>query len=159
MPHPSPEPSPTPPYWQHCGHGATPEDPVGCRGIYLPGPDHAACLAHLADADRDAYLSGLTPGTDIDHRGTPFTEALLDDLLNALRDPATGHPRLGVARFEWATFQGDAMFEWATFEGDAAFRAATFERNAVFGAATFQDDVRFESVTFQGDAVFEAATV
>lgn len=29
-------------------------DPIGCRGIHVPG--HTACLAHVADADRDAYL-------------------------------------------------------------------------------------------------------
>jgi hypothetical protein len=60
-----------PPTWPHCAHGADPAaDPVGCRGIHVPG--HTACLAHLADADRDAYLAALTPGANIDHRGTTF---------------------------------------------------------------------------------------
>ncbi|MGQ7750314.1 pentapeptide repeat-containing protein [Streptomyces sp. WC2508] len=156
MSHPSPEPSSTPPSWLPCGHGTTPEDQVGCRGIDVPG--HTACLAHLADADRDAYLSGLTPGTDIDHRGTTFTEPLLDALLDALRDPATRYPRLGDARFTSATFQGDAEFEFATFQGEARFQSATFKGDAVFGAAAFQGDVGFRSATFKGDAVFEAAT-
>jgi hypothetical protein len=66
MTHPSPEPPP----WPHCSHGAAPEDPVGCRGIHVPG--QSACLAHLTDTDRDAYLATLTPGSDIDKRGTPF---------------------------------------------------------------------------------------
>ncbi|WP_421110860.1 pentapeptide repeat-containing protein [Streptomyces sp. NEAU-S77] len=156
MPHPSPEPSPTPPDWPHCGHGAAPEDPVGCRGIHAPG--HTACLAHLADADRDAYLDGLTPGADIDHRGTSFTEPLLDALLDVLLDPATGHPCLGEARFDSATFQGDARFVRATFQGHAWFDSATFQGLAWFDSATFQGLARFESVTFQSYARFDSAS-
>ncbi|GAB2987557.1 hypothetical protein GCM10023080_061550 [Streptomyces pseudoechinosporeus] len=156
MSHPSPEPALTPPAWPHCGHGTTTEDPVGCRGIHVPG--HTTCLAHLDDADRDAYLAGLTPGADIDHRGTPFTEPLLDALLVALRDPATGHPRLGIAGFESATFQGDARFGSATFQGDARFGSATFQGRAGFGSATFQGDAGFGSATFQGVAWFRSAT-
>ncbi|MEU1784812.1 pentapeptide repeat-containing protein [Streptomyces sparsogenes] len=146
-----------PPTWPHCAHGADPAaDPVGCRGIHVPG--HAACLAHLADADRDAYLADLTPGTDIDHRGTPFTGPLLNALLDALRDPATGHARLGTAWFESATFQGDARFWSATFQGHAGFGSATFQSGAWFESATFQSDAGFWSATFQGDAVFESVT-
>jgi uncharacterized protein YjbI with pentapeptide repeats len=145
--------TPEPPTWPHCAHGADPAaDPIGCRGIHVPG--HTACLAHLNDTDRDAYLAGLTPGTDIDHRGTPFTEPLL----NALHDPTTGHPRLGTAKFESATFEGDAWFGSAAFEGEAQFRSATFEGAAGFELATFQGDVGFELATFQGDVGFELAT-
>ncbi|MEU1465595.1 pentapeptide repeat-containing protein [Streptomyces sp. NPDC005727] len=159
---PSP-PNPSPPSRRRCGHGA---DPVGCHGIHVPG--HTACLAHLGDADRDAYLAGLIPGADIDHSGTPFTEPLLDAVLDALRDPATGHPRLGVARFEAATFQGYAGFDSATFEGaagfelaafqdDAGFRSATFQGYAWFQSATFEHDARFEQAVFEHDAWFEQA--
>ncbi|WP_461066519.1 pentapeptide repeat-containing protein [Streptomyces pseudoechinosporeus] len=156
MPHPSPEPSPTPPAWPHCGHGTTTEDPIGCRGIHVPG--HTACLAHLDDADRNAYLAGLTPGSDIDHRGTTFTGPLLHALLNALHDPATGHPRLGGAVFASAIFQGNAEFSSATFERGARFGSATFERDAGFGSVTFQGDAEFESATFERGAEFESAT-
>ncbi|MFE2711945.1 pentapeptide repeat-containing protein [Streptomyces mirabilis] len=156
MPHPSPEPSPTPPDWPHCGHGTSPEDPVGCRGIHVSG--HTACLAHLADADRDTYLADLTPGADIDHRGTLFTEPLLHAFLDALRDPATGHPRLGDTRFDSATFQGGARFERATFQGHAWFDSASFQDLARFDSATFQDLARFDSATFQGGAHFDSAT-
>ncbi|MFI9346232.1 pentapeptide repeat-containing protein [Streptomyces sp. NPDC052773] len=146
-----------PPPWPHCAHGADPAaDPVGCRGIHVPR--HTACLAHLADADRDAYLAGLTPGSDIDHRGTPFTERLLNALLNALRDPATGHARLGITRFESATFQASAAFRSATFQGNAAFESATFQSDAEFSLATFQLGAGFGSATFQGGAWFESAT-
>lgn len=130
-------------------------DPVGCRGIHAPG--HTACLAHLADADRDGYLADLTPGAAIDHRGTSFTEPLLDALLDALLDSATGHPRIGEARFESATFRGDARFVRATFQGHAWFDSATFQGLAWFDSATFQGLARFESATFQGYAHFDSA--
>ncbi|MEV8548625.1 pentapeptide repeat-containing protein [Streptomyces glaucescens] len=146
-----------PPPWPHCAHGADPgADPVGCRGIHVPG--HTACLAHLADADRDAYLAGLTPGTDIDHRGTPFTGPLLDALLNALRDSATRRPRLGAAQFKSAIFEGYAGFGAATFQDYAEFGSATFQGIAQFESATFQSAARFDSATFQGDARFDSAT-
>ncbi|MFJ1580428.1 pentapeptide repeat-containing protein [Streptomyces sp. NPDC088182] len=152
MAHPNPEPSPTPPAWPHCGHGTTPENPVGCRGIHVPG--HTACLAHLSDANRDAYLASLTPGADIDHRGTPFTQPLLDTLLDALRDPTTGRPLLGDANFESASFQGYASFRSVTFQGDAYFESASFQGYASFRSVTFQGYAYFESASFQGDANF-----
>lgn len=174
----SPSSSTTPPARAHCGHGATSESPIGCRGVQVTG--HAACLAHIADADRDAYLSALTPGTHIDHRDTPFTQPLIEALLNALYDPAIGCFRLGFARFDSAIFQDSACFdsaifqdyacfEGATFQGSADFRSVTFQGHAVFGSVTFQDGVWFESATFQetagfsavifqGTAVFDSAT-
>ncbi|MEU0390052.1 pentapeptide repeat-containing protein [Streptomyces chartreusis] len=150
MTHPNSEPSPSAPGWPHCGHGTTLEDPVGCRGIHVPG--HTACLAHLADADRDAYLAGLTPGADVDHRGTSFTTSLLDALLDAVS------LRFGIARFDWATFEGDARFERATFKDSAWFERATFKGVARFLSVTFKSDSRFNSATFNGDAHFNNAT-
>ncbi|MES5824893.1 pentapeptide repeat-containing protein [Streptomyces sp. RG80] len=146
-----------PPTWPHCAHGADPAvDPVGCRGIHVPG--HTACLAHLTDDDRDAYLAALTPGASIDHRGTTFTESLLNALLNSLRDPSTGHPDLGEAVFESATFEDAARFESATFNGAARFESATFERFVWFESATFKGAAVFGSATFEGDARFRSAT-
>ncbi|MFE7394534.1 pentapeptide repeat-containing protein [Streptomyces sp. NPDC057582] len=156
MPQPRQGPSLTPPRWQHCGEGASPESPFGCPGIRVSV--HTACLAHLADLDRDTYLAGLAPGADIDHRGTPFTESLLGTLLNALRDPATGHPRLGDARFGSATFEDDAWFGAATFKDSAGFGVATFKDSAGFGVATFKGSVVFGSAAFKSSAWFEAAT-
>ncbi|MFF5185859.1 pentapeptide repeat-containing protein [Streptomyces sp. NPDC000345] len=156
MAHPSPEPSPAPPEWPHCGHGTTPEDAVGCRGIHVAG--HTACLAHLTDTDRDAYLAGLTPGADMDHRGTPFTEPMLDALLDALRDPATGHARLGNTRFASASFQGDASFESASFHGSVSFASAIFHNTAVFISASFHNGASFASASFHGDARFDLAS-
>ncbi|MDX2291814.1 MULTISPECIES: pentapeptide repeat-containing protein [Streptomyces] len=149
--------TPSPPSWPHCAHGAGPTDPVGCRGIHVPG--HTACLAHLTDTDCDTYLAGLTPGADIDHRGTPFTESLLNALLNALRAPDTGHPRLGHATFELATFMEAALFESAVFECCALFGSTIFEGSANFVSATFKgDDALFVSATFRDSAWFTGAT-
>ena len=156
MTNPSPTPSLIRPEWPHCGHGATSEDPVGCRGIRVAG--HTACLAHLTDTDRDTYLAGVTPGADIDHRGTPFTILLLNALLDALVDPATGRTRFGDALFDSATFSIGAGFGSATFEGRAGFSSATFQGTAVFGSATFQRGAWFMLATFQGEALFRSAT-
>ncbi|MFC8896952.1 pentapeptide repeat-containing protein [Streptomyces cinereoruber] len=121
-------------------------------------PGHAVCLAHLTDADRNRYLNGLTPGADIDHRGTPFTERLLDALLAALLDPATEYPRVGEARFDSATFQGDARFVGTTFQGNAWFDSASFQGLAWFDSASFQGLARFTSASFQGYAHFDAVS-
>ncbi|GAB7109610.1 hypothetical protein JCM4814A_79250 [Streptomyces phaeofaciens JCM 4814] len=148
---------PTAPAWPHCAHGADPATaPVGCRGIHVAG--HTACLAHLVDADRDAYLAGLTPGANIDHRGTTFTDSLLTALLNALRDPTTRNARLGDARFGSATFEGDARFGSATFEGGTWFGSATFKGDARFDSVFFKGDARFGSATFEGGTWFGSAT-
>ncbi|MEW2458820.1 pentapeptide repeat-containing protein [Streptomyces albus] len=101
---------------------------------------------------------GPGPGSDIDYRGTTFTEPLLNALLSALQDPATGHARLGTARFDSATFQGHAWFTAATFQDDAVFGSATFEGIAMFVSATFLRDAGFVSATFEGIAVFGSAT-
>ncbi|MBZ6142506.1 hypothetical protein KVH06_34215 [Streptomyces olivaceus] len=108
----------------------------------------------MAGIDRDAYLAGLNPGACIDHRGTTFTERLLDALLDALRDPTTGSPRLGTAGFELATFEGTAGFGSATFQTIADFRAATFQTTADFRAVTFEGTAGFGSATFRGYALF-----
>ncbi|MFJ9538779.1 pentapeptide repeat-containing protein [Streptomyces sp. NPDC101225] len=156
MAHPSPEPSLPLRAWPYCGHGTTPEDAVGCRGNHVPG--HAACLVHLADPDRDAYLAGLTPGADIDHRGTSFTDPMLDALLHALRDPATGHAHLGEAKFSSATFEGRVGFEAAIFEGAASFDSATFKNVAMFKSATFKSVASFHSAVFEDTAGFESTS-
>ncbi|WEO21667.1 pentapeptide repeat-containing protein [Streptomyces caniscabiei] len=149
-------PSPSPLRWPHCGEEATPENPTGCPGIQVSG--HTACLAHLGGPERAAHLASLAPGANINHCGTTFTGSLLSALLNALRDPATGNPRLGRASFESATFEGYAGFESATFESYAEFKSATFEHDAMFGPATFKGDAVFRSATFKGYAGFEFAT-
>ncbi|GAA2405364.1 hypothetical protein GCM10010420_36330 [Streptomyces glaucosporus] len=156
MAQPNPEPSPTPPPWPHCGHGTTAADPVGCRGVRVG--EHAACLAHLDEAARAAYLAALSSGADIDHRGTPFTGDLSARLLDALRDPATGRPCFGGARFRQAVFEGDADFGSVTFKGHADFGSAVFEGYADFERAAFGEEAGFWSAVFKGYANFESAT-
>ncbi|MFD9374139.1 pentapeptide repeat-containing protein [Streptomyces sp. NPDC059999] len=156
MTQPTPAPLPTPPGWPHCAHGNSSQDPVGCPGIRIPG--HIACLAHLADANRHAYLASLAPGDSIDHRGTTFTPLLLTGLLNAVQDPATGHPRLGDADFNAAIFEGSADFRSAIFNGVARFGSAIFNGVARFGSVIFKGVARFGRATFEGGAMFQSVT-
>ncbi|MFB8440619.1 pentapeptide repeat-containing protein [Streptomyces niveus] len=147
---------PSAPSWPHCAYGADPAtDPVGCRGVHVPG--YTACLAHVTDADRDTYLAGLTPGVGIDHRGTPFTGDLLNRLLIALHDPAIRRPHLGEAGFRGAQFSGAADFGRAQFSGAADFSEAQFSGIARFRGSQFSRDVRFVGVRFSEDAVFRGA--
>ncbi|MGW1926519.1 pentapeptide repeat-containing protein [Streptomyces massasporeus] len=151
-----PAPPTEAPFWPHCAHGADPvTDPVGCHGAHVPG--HTACLAHLNDADRTSYLAGLSPGVDIDHCGTPFTEDLLTQLLNALTDPTTHNPHLGTAKFDGALFTGTAGFEQAQFTGTAGFDRAEFSGGAMFRGAQFSGDARFGGVQFSHIASFTSA--
>ncbi|MFJ4774311.1 pentapeptide repeat-containing protein [Streptomyces uncialis] len=100
----------------------------------------------------------MTPGADIDCRGTSFTERLLDALLGAVLDPATGYPRVGEARFDSAIFQGDARFAGTTFQGHAWFDSASFQGLAWFDSASFQGLARFASAIFWGYAHFDAVS-
>jgi uncharacterized protein YjbI with pentapeptide repeats len=152
----APPPNRDAPAWPHCGLGAdAATNPVGCRGILVPG--HRSCLAHVTDGERDAYLTTLAPGADIDHRGTPFTEPLLRSLLRAVRDPTTGQPCFGTAWFDEAQFSGDAWFTRAKFIGAAGFTRTHFSSDAVFDRVQFTDTARFEKAQFSGDAGFTHA--
>jgi hypothetical protein len=42
---------------------------------------HRACLVHLTGSDRATYVSGLAPGSDLDHRGTHVVVRRLVDSL------------------------------------------------------------------------------
>ncbi|GAA0412130.1 hypothetical protein GCM10010357_36570 [Streptomyces luteireticuli] len=137
-------------------------------------------MSHLRETERAAYLATLTPGADIDHRGTSFTACLLRRLLDAVRDPTAGHPRLGHAQFDATTFtQGaqfgatvftrsahfsganfahGAQFSRAFFTGAAWFGGATFARNAHFGEVVFARGAKFTRATFTRGAWFNRAT-
>ncbi|MGW7081472.1 pentapeptide repeat-containing protein [Streptomyces sp. NPDC054866] len=122
-------------------------------------------MAHLADADRAAYFATLRPGDDVDHRGTTFTEGLLDELLNALCPPVRRSPQaprerraqLGRARFTSATFNCNADFGRATFHGFADFGSATLNGEARFYSALFMHGATFEDTTLNGRAYFNGA--
>ncbi|MFJ5095324.1 pentapeptide repeat-containing protein [Streptomyces sp. NPDC088557] len=144
--------------WPKCGHGADPtaDTPAGCQGRVVE--PYSACLAHLEPAHRSDYLAGLAPGADLYHQGTPFTELLLKDLMDAVRDLSTSHPLIGTARFDGATFTGIASFENATFAGEASFHQATFAGLAWFHRATFDSTAWFPRATFGHTAWFREAT-
>jgi uncharacterized protein YjbI with pentapeptide repeats len=97
---------------------------------------YTACLAHLDSAERAAHLASLSPGADLDHRGTPFTQILLDELLAPLRDPGSGRARVGEASFDEVRFTGDAEFEGIDFGGFCSFVSA------VFGGGVYVREVR-----------------
>ena len=147
----------SPPDWTHCGHDSSASNPVGCRGITIPGS--AKCLLHAEPAERTAYIASLSPGADLDLRGTTITPDFLTDILTHLTDPATGHPRIGDASFRSATFSGDASFRSATFTRNVWFRSATFSGEASFRSVTFTGDAWFQSVTFTRSARFQSATL
>ncbi|GGT52846.1 hypothetical protein GCM10010243_33990 [Streptomyces matensis] len=134
-----------PQMWPQCDRA------LACQGIQVPG--HTACLAHLNETDRNAYLATLVPGADVDHRGTSFTRDLLNSLLSSLRDPVTGECRFGHARLNGANFQ-DAHFEGVTFSGVASFDGVIFHGHAEFTMATFCENARFVDTTYNGDARF-----
>ncbi|MBT2482996.1 pentapeptide repeat-containing protein [Streptomyces sp. ISL-94] len=140
------------PDWAPCRHGYD----ASCLGIHLPG--RTACLAHVDPTDRADYLARLRPGDHLDHRGTPFTESLLQSLLQPLWDPGTRRHTVGSGRFDRATFTGNADFNVAAFYGPVWFNGATFTGEAGFTAATFNEPVWFDKATFTGAASFTAAT-
>jgi Pentapeptide repeats (9 copies) len=145
-----------PPASPICSHGADPAgNPVGCPGVRVPG--HTRCLAHLDDADRDAYLATLAPGADLDLRGTPFTGPLLQALLQALHDRTTQGPHFGNAHFGRARFSADARFSRARFSGSAVFDRAGFAGRALFDGARFDGTAHFDGARFAATVHFDGA--
>ncbi|MGC5564803.1 pentapeptide repeat-containing protein [Streptomyces sp. FR-108] len=146
-------PSTVAPPWPHCGHGASPtDDPTGCRGVVIPGS--SGCFYHASFAERDAYLTTLTAGSDIDHRGTFFTPQFLGRLLGAIRRPGGGGPLFGIANFAEAHFSEDAEFGNARFSGPANFSRASFTGQARFGNTAFSVSAHFEGAHFKETALF-----
>ncbi|MFJ8630873.1 pentapeptide repeat-containing protein [Streptomyces sp. NPDC093568] len=143
------------PTWPRCGRADLVTGLGDCGGIHVPG--HTACLAHLSTTERSAYLAALNPGDNVDHRGTPFTEALISLLLNALRDPDTEEPHFGTANFSRARFADEADFGEARFAGAAWFVGAQFSDEANFGAARFSREAMFGNAEFSQGGWFHFA--
>ncbi|KOX11660.1 hypothetical protein ADL04_01370 [Streptomyces sp. NRRL B-3648] len=97
-------------------------------------------MAHLSEEQLGAYLGGIGPGSALEHEGTRFTGALLGRVLDALRDPEDGRPRLGHANFTEAVFTEKADFRKAVFSGTVIFRRAGFEDEAMFTGSESVDD-------------------
>ena len=130
-------------------------DEDGCIGIRLAST--SKCLAHASDEERSATLKQLGEHGEIDARGVPITQALLEQILAAAPHDADNHPVLTAPRFERATFQGDAIFDWVTFQGRANFRRAAFQGDAGFDWTAFKEDADFVGATFEGWALFQWA--
>ncbi|MEV6109832.1 pentapeptide repeat-containing protein [Streptomyces sp. NPDC051940] len=155
------------PEWDHCGDGAGPDDPIGCRG--RSAAPHRACLAHLTEPDLLTHLDTLGPGSRIDYRGTRVDGARLRRVLDALLDPESRERRAGMALFDEAAFPDsasfggvgfteEASFQGATFLSDSWFGNAVFHGSAMFGGATFTHDAGFDRAVFTGSATFSDAT-
>ncbi|MFE7616838.1 pentapeptide repeat-containing protein [Streptomyces sp. NPDC057496] len=86
-----------------------------------------------------------------------FSERLLDELLNAVRDPGTGNPLIGEADFKSSTFTGKANFDNSSFTGAANFEGVTFNSDARFQTAKFAGIAWFHRATFIGVAWFARA--
>ncbi|MFD4863578.1 pentapeptide repeat-containing protein, partial [Streptomyces atratus] len=147
----------TEPQWTHCALGADPVggDPIGCWGQVVE--PYSACLSHLAEHEVDAYVAGLRPGSDLKHTGTALTQRILDRLLDAVRNPATGRPEIGLARFDYVTFPEGVSFERATFE-TAVFNGAKFNGRARFVGVKFGNRTQFASAEFGSEADFTSVS-
>jgi hypothetical protein len=101
--------------------------------------------------------------------GATFLGDTLLDAASLRRARFDGATFQGDARFDGTTFQLRTTFEGTTFQGDAVFDRATFQGIAVFDRATFQGDARFgltkirhttfDGATFLGDVIVSSATV
>jgi len=97
-------------------------------------------------------------GEALDVRGVMISETLAAEIFGAA--PQTGHGRrkFSAARFDEATFEGDAEFGEATFDGSAQFSRTTFNGHAGFGGARFEGPARFGGARFTGKTGFDQTT-
>src|ERR1035441_3361936 len=117
-------------------------DQEDCNGVRI---DSGQCLAHAEDHDLDGALAQISQTGNIDARGVTISSALLGQILDAVPRNSEGRQQFADARFDRATFQGDAVFLGAIFQGDAVFLGAIFQGDAVFVEATFQSVAGFRS--------------
>jgi len=133
------------PKWPVCGHG-------GCAAVRASGAEH--CWEHLPAPDGlSVALGKLTPGVDIDLRGTRLDGKLLGQILARLRD-AADKPLIGTMSCDYARFAGVADFDKATFSGAATFINCAFGDRASFQEAVFDQGADFADSIFDKDAVF-----
>lgn len=142
--------------WRWCGYQGGAADPAGCTGIRLPS--RRWCLAHAEEPERAQYLGRLRPGLPVDLRGTTFAGGLLELVLRNLRDPVTGHVRMGAAAFDRAHFVDDWNTVGGEFEGRVSFDRAVFDGRAGFETSRFREAVSFGRTVFRRDAAFDGST-
>jgi len=135
----------------------------GCIGIQLP--DGGKCWAHADEQHLEAALEQASKRGRLDARGVSISEELLKRLIAAATSGRHGY-ELEDARFERATFLGDADFSIKKFNGQATFVGATFKRRANFNFTVFtpvkyrlssKDDAAFADATFEGSVTFRDA--
>jgi uncharacterized protein YjbI with pentapeptide repeats len=131
-------------------------DQDGCSGACVA--QATSCLAHAGTEERDATLRQFSQGGRLDVRDVTISESLLKTILDAAPHDEDGNPVFSAARFEGATFEGDARFERATFKGGVSFGGARFKRAAKFEEAMFGGVARFDGATFEGRAAFGRTT-
>ncbi|MGI5507410.1 pentapeptide repeat-containing protein [Lentzea sp. CA-135723] len=115
----------------------------------------------------DDPIPTFWPDTDLNLTGAALIEFDLahGQVRNARFDKATfagdaqfgGTMFTGTAWFAGAMFTGDARFDKATFAGDAQFGGTMFTGTAWFGGATFTGDAQFGGARFAGTAWFGGA--
>lgn len=106
--------------------------------------------AHLINPD----FHGITVGEFVAEKAILVRYARFDDATfngNARFEEVTFK---GLAVFNKTTFCGTADFDLAAFVGHARFSAATFIKGAWFAAATFDGNAEFVAATFSGDTRF-----
>jgi uncharacterized protein YjbI with pentapeptide repeats len=118
--------------WSPCRRG-------GCTGSRLD--PYGRCLAHLAEADLEAYLGTVATSRSIDARGVEISSELFFLVMERVPDK------------RWM----DAQFDEAVFVGDATFTFATFVRRASFYKTVFNGEPNFDWVKFWCNAVFTGA--
>ena len=100
----------------------------------------------LTDHLREPAGRRFWNSTDLDLTGATLADL---DLSNCT---------INTARFDGATFNGNAGFEGTTFTESAEFGGATFNGDAGFDNVTFTGRAWFAGATFIGDAMFDNAT-
>jgi uncharacterized protein YjbI with pentapeptide repeats len=140
--------------WRQCGKEDRDGRPCpGIRADHIVKPVRHTqrlrlCLAHLGPDQLDDVLARLSPGCEIDVRGTCISGDLLRRILEAVVEDGTR--TLRDANFTDAQFDNDADFGNTVFRGVTRFRGAKFHRTADFDQVRFEGDVAdFAEVRFQ----------
>jgi pentapeptide repeat protein len=138
------------------------------------GEGLTACLAHLDDAGRSAYLGEVRCGRELDARGVQISAALFDQATEHLRSRPRGSSTFldkmlaqryppgnagpGVFRFDGAVFEAGVTLDTLVFPALASFAEARFLGD-MSAAAEFRADVSFEGVIFDKIADFTDALI
>lgn len=116
----------------------------GCRGAQS-GWDRR-CLVHAED------LTGLTPGGNLDLRGTAVDSAKLVEIIYRFRDHETRQFLFGELRCDHAWFSGRASFGFGEVRGVASFGHVHFGHLASFDSMAFANTLSFQGARFPGKA-------